>query len=699
MADINPITEALKSVPGAAQQPDKAEPGSGDVGPSTQTKPTSLVTLKMTPDQVGEWWKRVKRSEDRLKAREEKWDILLDEYLPIVKKSGEPETVKVQTHFRNIHSKIGQLFYRSPDLILTPKDPSPAQNSIPNPMQAMMPPGTPPLPPLTMEDVISIKQAVLTDKLGRDGLKANRLMDELLFDVLAWSGIGCSKLGYRCVMKTIQQPVMQPDPMFQAPAMPGAAAGVTSLGLGAPPPQAPMVPVVDPGTQQPMMEDVQVPIYEDWYWRRFSPKKVLFNDDLRSTRFDEDATFMGMKFWMSPAMAMTQLGLSQEEADKLSSDDRVHEYEEDKQAEKPPGLVEGVELFVKLSVFTEELHPQAMGQLILVKGIEDRPVVWRPSPDQEFDPKTGRLTKDSLVGFPVRILSIRDLADSPFPPSDSAFTNSEIKQLSTWRRQSIRIRDAQIGKYLYDGGAFAPEDIERIKNGEIGDYIEVEAGKLAQGSDKIIATTAGITQTRDDYQGAELIKRDIDETLGIGSNQSGVPENTVRTATEIANVQSAVAARNDKELGRVVDFYLDGARMIDQLLMRYATEDEYIQITGQQGAKVMQVWNNQLISGRYLYDIAPDSQLRVDTAKDFKDLMTFYNLAAKDPLFNRAYVLRRGARMRGLDPSKVILNPLAMMAQPPHGGPGESVNQHQASNSGKRPNEPGAENQREETPK
>lgn len=730
----NPISAVLATLPGnTTPVPEKREPGPGDVGPSTQTKSKDLVTLPMTEGEVADWWKRIDRARQRREKRELTWDILLNEYLPTVSKSGDPETVKVQAHFRNVHSKIGQLFYRSPDLILSPRDPSPAQNTMPNPMGPMA-------PPLTMEDIISVKQAVLTEKLGRDGIKVNRLMDELLMDNLTWAGIGCSKLGYRCVMKTIQTPVLQPDPTHQAVAPAGSAAGLTTLGLGPSSPPPPMVPAVDPATGQPQMQSEEVPIFEEWYWRRFSPKKVLFNDDLRSTRFDEDATWTGMEFFMSPKAAMAQLGLTEDEAATLSQDDRIHDYADGVEGE---GMVHGVELTCKASYFTDELHPQLLNQLVLVEGIKDRPIVWRPSPDQETDPKTGKLTKDSLIGFPIRILTIRDLPDSPFPPADSAFTNSEIKQLSTWRRQSIKIRDAQIGKYLYDGGMLDENDIEKIKNGEIGDYIQVKEGALANGSDKIITTTAGITQTRDDYQGAELIKRDIDETLGIGSNQSGTPENTVRTATEIANVQTAVAARNDKELGRVIDFYLDGARMIDQLLMRYATNDEYIEIVGQEGAKRLQMWNNQMITGRYLYDIAPDSQMRVDTAADFKHLLDLYNMGAKDPLFNRKYALQKLARMRGLDPMKAIMppspppppvppvrpsvalsfkgedfmnpaltgpltdilkeavTPVAQTppAQPIHGGPGEAVNQHQASNSGNRPSEPGMPNHRTEQPK
>lgn len=689
-----PNPDLIATIQGMAQKaaaPEKAEPGPGDVGATVDTKnQVPLVSLPMTEEEVGQWWDRIERARKRVKARETEWDVLLNEYLPIVSKSGQAETVKNNSHFRNVHSKIGQLFYRSPDLLLTPKDPSPAQNSMPNPMQDPM---GPPLPPLLLEDIIAVKQAVLKEKLGRDGIKANRLMDELLFDVLAWAGIGCAKLGYRCVFKEIQQPVMGPDP--NQPVMPQQPGSI--LGLGGMPAPPPQVPQMDQ-TGQPLMQTVKVPVFEEWYSRRFSPKKALWNDDLKSTRFDEDTTWMGMEFYISAKRAMKDFGLTEEEASRAADDDRVHKYKEDEQGGKAPGLVHCVELYCKASVFTDEVHPQAYNQLVLIEGIKTKPVVWRPSPDQEFD-EMGKLTVDSLIGNPYQVLTIRDLADSCFPPSDAAFTNSFIKQLSTWRRQSIRLRDAAIGKYLYDTGAFEQEELDQLKNGEIGEFIGVTEGKLQNGVEKIFAPTTRVSGSVDDQRGAHDIKQDMDETLGIGSNQAGVETETVRTATESNNVANAIQARNEKELGRVVDFYLDMARKIDSLIMRYADTDEYVKVGGDEGAGRMQMWNNKIVSGKYLYDIMPDSQLRVDTARDFQQMLNFYNIVAPDPLTNRAYLLRRLARMKGLDPAKVVMDPLSMAMQPPHGGAaqaGATVSQHTASNSGGKPNAPGATNHREE---
>lgn len=746
--DLGLIQQTIEGLAGNAAKPERAEAGPGDVEPTVTTaKPTPLIPVPMSEDECGKWWERIKRAQTRRDNRVERWDILLKEYLPIVAKTGQAETIKYNGHFRNVHSKLPQLFFRKPDLILLPRDPGPTQQTMPNPA-AMATPGAPPV--LKMEDIVSLKQSVLDDALGREGIKAARLMDELLFDVLAWSGIAACKVGYRCVQKTVQTPVMGPDPNALPPAP------QSPLGLS-PTPAPAQVPQMGPDGQ-PQMQPTTSTIFEEWFARRFSPKKLLLPDDLRSTRYDEDATWKGMEFFMAPDRAKKLFGVSKdnpqgltdEEINHAADDDLHATYEEDQKGDKSQGLVHGIEIYCKSEYFTDDQpHPQAFHQLILIEGVKNRPVVWRPCPDQTFD-EMGRLTPDSIDKNPIQVLAIRDLADSPFPEADSAFTNQNVKAIGTWRRQSIALRDRAIGKYFYDLDALDDGDIDRLKNAEVGDYIGVEAGKLDKGADKILVPTAKVTNTQDDYRNAQLLKTDNDETLGISSSDAGGLNDTIHTATEVNNASNSAAGRNDKEMSRVTDFYLDIARLVDQYLMRYATTDRYTNVIGAEGAQTLAVWNSKMVMGRWLYDIAPDSQLRVDTARDFQLALNFYNLAAKDPLMNRTYILKRLARMRGFDPNKAVLPPppppapkpdppkinftykpediAILMAsndplqvklaellvqmlsqamvtaqaaptgpnpQPPHGGSGEAVNQHTASNSGKRQNEPGAENHRE----
>jgi hypothetical protein len=726
---MNDTTDLVSQLQSMAEDPKTedapVEDGTNDAGPDTGGG--QLVTLEMSEKEIGEWWKEIERAKARRTSREDSWDLLLDEYMPVVTKSGVAETVKVQAHFRNVQTRIGSLFYRSPDVTLMPDDPGPANNVFPTVPQA---PGMAPAqPPKTMGDVIAIKQAVLKKKLGRDGIKANRLMDELLFDVLAWAGLGGYKIGYKATFKTVSKPKMQPGP-----------AQPSMLGLA----PAPQVPVLDPVTQQPMMEDVDVPVHEEYYARRISPKKLLWDSQLKSVRFREDAAWVGHEFFISKKRAMKEFGLTDEEASKATQDERYHKYQGDDQT-AGVGLVHGYELFLRANLYTDEVHPEAICQLILIEGIKDRPVVWRPSVDQEFDEATGRLTQDSLLGFPLGFLTIRDLADSCFPPSDSAFTNSDIKQMSTYRRQTIRLRDAAIGKYLFDPTAFDETDVDLLKNGDIGEFIAVQDGKLKDGPDKIFTPTTKLQGSADDQRGFMGIKQDMNETLGVGSNASGVETDTVRTATEADKVASAMQARNDKEESRVIDVFLDIARGIDQLLMRYMTDTEYVEIAGEEAGAAMRAWNGKLITGKYLYDVAPDSQKRPDMAKDRADTLQYYNLTAKDPMSNRQYILKKLARQFGNDPAKAVVMPppppppvpeppkitfsftaddlddprvitlvqvltggpqgaavtlgiTGHQAQPEHGGPnepGDVISQHLQSNSGGKENAPGASNHRE----
>lgn len=698
------LTTVLKEIAGKALTPEKREAGPGDVEPTTQTKTSPLVTMTMDEEEVNAWWARIKASDDRILNRAKEWDILLKEYLPLVKSSGEAEDVKVPKHFRNVHSKIGQLFYKMPEPLLLPKDPSPAQNEQPNPMSLM----DPMAPPLKMEDIISVKQGVLQYQMGREVINYNRLMDELLFDNLAWAGIGCSKMGYICITKPVVEPILGPDQNWVAPVSTGF------LGLS-PTPQPPQVPQIQAdGT--PLTRTVEVPVYEEYYERRFSPKKLILNADLHSCRIDQDATMVGMHFYLSQAKAKVKFKLSDEDVSKGTTDDKLFKHEDSAAAPAENNLVHGVEVYIRASSFypDREVHPQVLYQLVLIEGMT-RPVVFRLSPDQTID-EQGKLTQDSFIGFPFKVLTIRDLADSPFPPADSAFTNSEIKQLNTDRRQGVLLRDAAIGHYLYDSGAFDDTTLGLLKSNRPGRYIPVESDRMQKnGAKSILDTTAQVHQTGDTTRLEQILSRDIDETLGIGSVQAGTTEETVRTATEIANVQAAVSGRNGKELGRTVDFYLDSCRKLDQLLMRYATEDDYVTITGEDGSRRIMVWNSRIISGRYLYDIAPDSQLQVDMKSDRKSLLEVYNLTANDPMVNRAYILRRIFRTYGLDPMKAVIPPAALppaggmvpgapgaaptsVAQPPHGGaavPGSAISKHAADTSGRRPNEPGAENHRE----
>lgn len=437
---------------------------------------------------------------------------------------------------------------------------------------------------------------------------------------------------------------------------------------------------------KPVMETVPVPIYKEWYGTRFSPKKVLIDELLKSSRHAKYSRWVGMRFFIPKKQALRDLAVTEDELQAGTEDDRVHNYLNQKN-ETTKDLIGGYELWIKTSVFRDdEVHPQAICQLIFLDGIKDRAIVSRPSPDQTFD-ESGFLTQDSLVGFPIKIGCLRDLADSPFPPADAAFTNTQVKHMNTHRRQSVKLRDAATGKIMYDVGAIDDDDLALIKNGEVGDWIGVKDGTLANGADKIITTVAQVKASPDDWRTNAMLKADMDETLGITTVGSGGLNDTVRSATEISDSTAASAGRQEKEQSRSVAFYLEIVRAVDTLLVRYMQGEDYVSIAGVDGARKLQKWSSKMINIKCSYSIKTDSQLRVDVARDRQQKMAGYNLMAADPLVNRVPILRDLAGDFGWDPSTIVLSPEQQMMQPPHGG---ATNKHELEKSGKTSNEPGA---------
>jgi hypothetical protein len=647
-------------------------PDPGQTGQSTPTTggdPTNpLVAIPLTEDQIAAWFDWVTRSRARREQVSTEWDILMKEYLPVVSEGA--EDVKAGIHFRNVHTKIAKTFFKNPDLILTPE--GPLKDKVIDPMTMM---------PQDSQAAASVFQAVLRAKLGRKGVNAKKLMSDVLFDVFAWSGVGCIKSGYRNVIKQYEEPVTQPDPNWQPPPpMPGSILG---LGGGSTPPQVP-VQVPDPmipGAMKALTRTVPVVIWEQWYMDRFSPKKLLLADDLNSTDFDKDSSAMGMEFFMplNTFKSTFKVPDDVEVPTATEVDNLVYQHDSHKSIERGQ-LVHGVEIYYKTAIHDdsgEVFHPEAMRQLVLVENDKSRVYVHRDSPDQTFDAR-GKLTPDSMIGFPYSIVTNRPLADTPWVKADTAFTNSSAKHINTHRKQSVAMRDANIGKYLFDPSAFTPEEVQRIKDGKVGEWIACQPGKLAQGKDKLIAELAKINGGRDDWRLSDQLKRDVEETLGISGPTSGGMTDEVRSATEIATSSGALAERIEDEQGYILNAYLEAVEKFATLILRYATDEDYVEIVGSNGDRILTRWDKHVIAGKWAYTAKPNSQLRVDAAKDRAQKIEYLKELAPfvGTVVNPVPLIRDITIDFGIDPNEVIISgppipvgPGAPGQPPPPGAP------------------------------
>src|SRR3990167_8726900 len=177
---------------------------------------------------------------------------------------------------------------------------------------------------------------------------------------------------------------------------------------------------VDPMTGQPM--SVPVPVYEDCFWEWFSAKqKGWVPETFEGSSPSEDLHFTH--------------GQSQGGGD---------------------AVVHGMELFYKSALFRKDIvHPLHQTQLILIEGVET-PAEHRDSPYQTLDAQ-GRLTPDSLIGFPIHPLTIRTLTDSADVPSDCTISRPLVNELNKFRGQMIEFREAAILRWMYNTDVLPPD--------------------------------------------------------------------------------------------------------------------------------------------------------------------------------------------------------------------------------------------------
>lgn len=585
------------------------DPQAAPLVPPAAASSGADVELPMSPEEIAAWWGRVDRALEARKPHEDRWEKLLKAYLPPTGDGADMGAINSNIHFRNTEQKKDTIYFRDPTLTLIPLEP--LKDGIQGPDGKTY----------TAEDVVSIKQAVLSKLLGRDGVNLKRLAGELLFDILQPGGMAFSVIGYERDLVEVDQDVLDP--------MTGLPTGET--------------------------QKVPVPIFEEWRWDHLSLKKGLIPHDFRSLRFDR-APWLGYKFTSPLEQAKREYKLPDDFAANATSDTATFKATSSgKDDGTTTPMVEGVVIWYYASQFDPSVtHRQLMRRLVLIKGLTDRAAKHTKSPYQTLDPD-GRLSKDSMIGNPIHIFTLRDLSDSAYLPSDAAMTDPLVRQENTWASQDIALRDANIPRFLYDDSL--AEAIKKLQTATVGEGAPVESGKLQQGIEKLIATLPKLEKAAADVQGRAAIRQMIAETLGLGANQGGSVNDKVLSATEISSANQTAGIRTKAEQGRFMDDLLAGVRKFDALVVRFADTEDYVTWEGQNGAKRMAQWNGKMLAARMAYDIVPDSQLDVDMAQKRAAHVQYANLTMNAPETNRLEALREMARDFGKDPSKMVQQP------------------------------------------
>src|SRR5690606_32489655 len=100
------------------------------------------------------------------------------------------------------------------------------------------------------------------------------------------------------------------------------------------------------------------------------------------------------------------------------------------------------------------------------------PVIHEDCPYQTLDAR-GRLTPDSLIGFPIHPLNVRTMTDTAYPPSDCTMIRPLVNELNVYREQQVQFRDAATLKFMANSDVLPPDALRKIIRAPIGGIVSV----------------------------------------------------------------------------------------------------------------------------------------------------------------------------------------------------------------------------------
>lgn len=560
-----------------------------------------------------QWRGELAKARDLRKKAQIWWDANLKAYAPQLSDDPTQYGALLNTNrdFTLVERKKADLFYQQPDI-----------EAIPSPLSE----------DTNQRATLGIHTAILNHKLGLTGEDVKDLYSRLLFDVLCTAGTGFSVMGYEAATVPVetQQPVGEQ-------AAPGSVLGLSTT------------PVMETVT-------VDVPIYEAFFWRYLSPKQMLIPSGFRSTRWD-DAPYLGYDFEWPLAVVKAKGWVPSDFEGGPSQDELYFDYGGGSRLSE--AVARGSVIWYKSHLYRPDRpHPQHLSVLIFLEGV-DEPVEHRDSPYQTIDPQTGKLTPDSLMGFPIHPLTIRVLSDAAMVPSDCTVSRPLVNELNRFRGQMVEQRDATILRYAYNTDLLPTDALAKIVRSPVGGMIGLPGEAFV--ADGAIKELPHGTFPRENFSFNDYLDNDLARTHALDANQAGSADGGSQTATEASLRQSNANARLGFERGIVLDHYLRGITKYSTLLQRFLSVADAAAIVGPQKAQVWDGWRHQ-VSAAVAFTAMPDAALRHDLAAEQKRVLDEYTYFANDPNINRRELLLHIAPKLHL-PERVIA------AQPPAKSP------------------------------
>lgn len=517
------------------------------------------------------------------------------------------ESIVVPTDFYNSEQKKPQLFYQTPYVQVTSER-------------------------REGDGISCYFQHVLNFLLGSKEANVKSTVNQSLTDVLVAAGIGPTLIGYEAKRVTKAVPTGRMEQVIDP--VSGMASMQPALGEDG----------------MPETTEVEVTIWDRYYWDRFSPAKLLIPVGMLSTEFDK-GPWLGRDFDVDPQLMAQGFDLGNIEAMGEYKDENTLASSTDKDAMR--STARGVEIWYRAMVFDPLAKPEEIRRLVLVGGRKKDwvAVAHETSKYQMFD-EDGALVK-GMRGFPIHPLTIRVVSDTAYVPSDVQIARPLSEERSISRSQMLRQRNRAIPVRGFDGNRVSPETIQKFERGDWQGLIKFDSPI----TDDMFRELAPAKFPNENFIFDEVNSRDLEKTWGLAANQVGVNSQASTTATQSTLVEQAKDIRMASDRTSVLEWFIRGVEKFASLPLLFADRKRLVEIEGPDGAMRLEQWDKSMIQGRYAFSIKPDSSVRVNAAEERELQLRFNNLTANNPYFNQIENARELAKKFNMDPNRVTQQP------------------------------------------
>lgn len=451
-----------------------------------------------------------------------------------------------------------------------------------------------------------IIQSVVNEYLDPEHAHAAACMEEMLMDVCNAVGLACCKVDYKSYTQQIPDESQPPNPDTGEVAM------------------------------------MDVPVAEKFLIDRFPPGYLLKPAEFHGSDYDK-ADWIGHKFYeyceQGTPGATNSTDADEDLLTKPASGSSFSSWRR-----------EGSCIYFRAACFDPTVKdPDQIRMFEWMKG-DPRPRLYQDLPHKNYP------------GFPVKVLMLHYVSDSATPPSDSSVTRHLVDERSHGRTQALIYRDRTMPQVGYDAMRVTKESLNKIEANEAQSFIGFK-GPVDRG---MFAEIPKGQMSPENYAFDAVVSRDTDKAWAIGDNQSGVSQETGRTATEAALIQRATDTRLTKEQTRVAEFFIHKiVRPFTALLQQYLDTPGIARVLDDQTQTMqLQQYDNSHLQGSFSFAIKMNSQLRPDAESDQQRFLRFFNLMARSPYMNQIELHRIGCEAFGYNAAKLVTPP-----PPPHPAP------------------------------